>query len=141
MKIIESIRKYIGELDCLSSLGKVININYLADDSDSFSIEEIPSNPILKKYVDGSSVRQFQFVFSSREPYGPEILQNLENSGFYEDFANEIENRNKNGLLPLLEDPLESLEIRVESTSYIVSVTEDTGMYQINLRLKYRKGV
>ena len=57
-KIIEAIREYIGNLDCISTFNTAINVNYLADDDNSFSIEEAPCNPVIKKYVDGSSVRQ-----------------------------------------------------------------------------------
>ena len=77
-KIIESIREYIGNLSCMSTFTNAININYLSDDDDSFSIEEVPSQPIIKKYVDGSTVRQYQFIFTSKEPYSEEILQNIE---------------------------------------------------------------
>ena len=75
MKIIEAIRDYIANMDCMKTFDNAINVNYLDSEIDSFSIEEIPCNPVVKKYVDGSSVRQFQFVFCSREPYGAEILQ------------------------------------------------------------------
>ena len=138
MKIIEAIRDYIANMDCMKTFDNAINVNYLDSEIDSFSIEEIPCNPVVKKYVDGSSVRQFQFVFCSREPYGAEILQNIENSNFYEDFANEIELKNSKDILPNI-DGIKSIE--VTSNAHTVSVTEDTSMYQINLNLKYLKGV
>ena len=83
-------------------------------------------------------MRQYQFVFCGREPYGAEILQNIENSTFYEDFANEIEEKNNNDVLPTLEG-MEATSLEITSNAYTVSVTEDTAMYQINLNLKYYK--
>lgn len=138
MKIIESIRDYIGRLDCMKTFDTAINVNFLDSEADNFSIEEVPTNPIIKRYLDGTKLRQYQFVFCSREPYSSEILQNIENSTFYEDFANEIENKNDNNILPILTDA-EAIGIEVISTGYTVSVDEDTSMYQINLRFKYRK--
>lgn len=138
MKIIEAIRKYINDLDCMSTFENAININYLAGEYDNFSIEEIPCNPIIKKYLDGTAIRQFQFVFCSREPYSAEVLQNIENSNFYEDFADEIEKKNYEGILPLLENG-EALKIEVISSAYTVDTEEDTAMYQINLNFKYKK--
>ena len=138
-KIIESIREYIGNLDCISTFNTAINVNYLADDDNSFSIEEVPAQTIVKKYVDGSSIRQYQFIFTSKEPYSEEILQNIDNSSFYEDFANEIEEKNSKGDLPLL-DNLEVRSIEVTSNPYCVRATEDKAIYQINLNLKYFKG-
>lgn len=143
MKIIEAIRKYIGDLDCMSTFESAINVNYLAGETDSFSLEEVPCEPVLKPYLDGSSKRQFQFVFCGREPYGAEIIQNIENSGFYEDFANEIESKNNQGILPIGDSNIEPIELKVTSSAYVVAanqgVTEDTAMYQINLNFKYYK--
>ena len=136
MNIIEAIREYISDLDCMATFE--INVNYLDGENDSFSIEEVPCNPIIKKYLDGSTLRQYQFVFCGREPYGAEILQNIENSTFYEDFANEIEEKNNNDVLPRLEG-MEATSLEITSNAYTVSVTEDTAMYQINLNLKYYK--
>ena len=136
MNIIEAIREYISDLDCMATFE--INVNYLDGENDSFSIEEVPCNPIIKKYLDGSTLRQYQFVFCGREPYGAEILQNIENSTFYEDFANEIEEKNTNDVLPTLEG-MEATSLEITSNAYTVSVTEDTAMYQINLNLKYYK--
>ena len=140
-KIIEAIREYIGNLSCMSTFANAINVNYLSDDDDSFSIEEVPCNPVIKKYVDGSSIRQYQFIFTSKEPYSEEILQNIDNSTFYEDFANEIEKKNNNSIFPPIGEGLKAKSIEVISNPYCVRVTEDKAIYQINLNLKYYKGV
>ena len=141
MKIIESIRNYIGNLDCMKTFENAINTNFLDGEIDSFSIEEIPCNPIVKKYLDGSSKRQFQFAFCSREPYGQEIIQQIENSTFYEDFAEEIEVKNNQGILPIGVNGIEPIGIEITSGAYVVATEEDTAMYQINLNFKYLKGV
>ena len=141
MKIIESIRNYIGNLDCMATYNNAINANFLDGEVDSFSIEEVPPNPIIKKYTDGSTLRQFQFDFCSREPYGSEILQNIDNSSFYEDFSNEIEEKNNRNILPIGDSDIEPIELKVTSNAYVVATEEDTAMYQINLNFKYLKGV
>ena len=141
MKIIESIRNYIGNLDCMKTFENAINTNVLDGEVNSFSIEEIPSNPIVKKYTDGSTLRQFQFAFCSREPYGQEIIQQIENSSFYEDFSNEIESKNNQGILPIDINGIEPIGIEITSSAYVVATEEDTAMYQINLNFKYLKGV
>ena len=75
--IINSIRKFMLECPHLDEFAKGINVDYLDDEIASYSIEEVPTNPIIKRYVDGSSVRQFEFIFASRESYGQEVLQNI----------------------------------------------------------------
>ena len=141
MKIIESIRNYIGNLDCMKTFENAINTNFLDGEVNSFSIEEIPCNPIVKKYTDGSTLRQFQFAFCSREPYGQEIIQQIENSSFYEDFSNEIEEKNNRNILPVGDSDIEPIGIEITSSAYVVATEEDTAMYQINLNFKYLKGV
>lgn len=139
--IIESIRNYMRNLECLDTFNNAIriNVNYLEENTDTYSIEEVPVEPIVKKYINGDSIRQYAFIFTSREPYGVDILTNIDNSGFYEKLADEIERNNENEIFPLLDDGLEPLKIEVTSTGYAFAVTEDTAQFQIQLKLKYFK--
>lgn len=139
--IIQGIRNYMRGLKCLDTFNNAIrvNVNYLEPSPDTYSIEEIPIEPILKRYVNGDSIRQYAFIFTSREPYGADVIQNIDNSGFYEKLADEIESNNDNEIFPILENGLEPLEIKVTSTGYAFAVTESTAEYQIQLRLKYLK--
>ena len=139
--IIDSIRNYMRNLNCLDTFNNAIrvNVNYLEPNADTYSIEEVPVEPIVKKYINGDSIRQYAFIFTSREPYGADVLTNIDNSGFYEKLADEIEKNNYNEIFPLLDDGLEPLEIKVTSTGYAFAVTEDTAQFQIQLRLKYFK--
>jgi len=142
--IIESIRNFIRECPYLQEFEGVaghvkVNIDYLEENSTVYSIEEVPVDPIIKKYVNGDSVRQLQFIFCSREPYGADVLQNISNSGFYEDFANWIETQNNINSLPILNEGYESQEIKVLSPGYAFQVDVDKARYQIQLRLKYFK--
>ncbi|MDY4501975.1 MAG: chloramphenicol resistance protein [Lactobacillus johnsonii] len=139
--IIDSIRNYMRSLECLDTFNNAIrvNVNYLEPNADTYSIEEIPVEPIVKKYVNGDSIRQYSFIFTSREPYDADVLTNIDNSGFYEKLADEIERNNENEIFPLLDDGLEPLKIEVTSTGYAFAVTEDTAQFQIQLKLKYFK--
>ena len=137
--IINSIRKFMLECPHLDEFAKGINVDYLDDEIASYSIEEVPTNPIIKRYVDGSSVRQFEFIFASRESYGQEVLQNIENSGFYEHFADWIEEKNKACGFPVLGSNLQARKIECTSTGYAFQTDEDRARYQIQLRLTYFK--
>lgn len=139
--IIKALRDYIRTCPHLDTFNNAIrvNVNYLEPDADTYSIEEVPINPTVKKYVNGDSIRQYAFIFTSREPYGVDIFQNIDNSGFYEKFADWIENNNDNEIFPLLDNGLEPLSIEVTTTGYAFEVTNDTAQFQIQLRLKYFK--
>ena len=137
MKVIEAIRDYISNCPALETFN--VNINYLEDDFDSYSIEETPCDPIVKKYIDGSLKKQCQFVFTSKEPYSADVIGNINNSNFYEEFSNWIETNNKEGIFPLLEEGLEPTQIKVISSPYVITTDEDKAIYQIQLNLIYLK--
>ena len=136
--IIDGLRDYIRKCPCLEKFNNAVrvNVNYLAADTTTYTIEEVPTEPILKKYLDGSSKRQYNFIFASRESYGSDVLQNINNSGFYEEFVNWIESNEE---LPILGDNLEALKVEVLTSAYVIAVTEDTARFQIQLSLKYIK--
>lgn len=135
MKVIEAIRDYISNCPALETFN--VNINYLEDDYDSFSIEETPCDPVLRRYIDGSMKKQCQFVFTSKEPYSSDVICNINNSNFYEEFSNWIESNNRNSILPVLEEGLESSQIKVISSPYVISTEESKAIYQIQLQLNY----
>lgn len=137
MTIIESIRDYIKQCPHLSEFNKGINVNYLGEEDDSYCIEETPSNPIVKKYIDGSSVRKFLFVFASKEAYGQDVMQNIENSGFYEHFADWLEEQSEKGNLPILEKGKEARKIQANTNGYLFNAEMDKASYQIQLELTY----
>ncbi|WP_346962399.1 chloramphenicol resistance protein [Clostridium sp.] len=139
--IIQALRNYIRQCPYLDTFNDAIrvNVNYLEPSADTYSIEEIPIEPILKRYVNGDSIRQYAFIFTSREPYGVDVMQNIDNSGFYEQFAEWVEIQNDNEIFPMLGNGLEPSEIKVTSTGYAFAVTEDTAQFQISLKLKYLK--
>ncbi|MBZ9608635.1 chloramphenicol resistance protein [Clostridium estertheticum] len=140
--IVEAVRNfimkcpYLQEFEGISGLVKV-NVDYLEENSTVYSIEEVPVDPVVKKYINGDSIRQFQFIFCSREPYGADVLQNISNSGFYFNFANWIEEQNNIENFPLLVVNCEATEIKVLSPGYAFQVDVDKARYQIELRLKY----
>ncbi len=142
MTIIESVRKYILECPYLEDLAKV-NVNFLPKNPNNYSIEEVPNQngSILKRYLDGSSEREFNFIFACIFDYSEELQINLDNSGFFENFQEWIENNDLNGIYPKLEDGLEPNEIKVTTTGYLFYVPEkmDRAIYQIQLKLIYEK--
>ena len=133
--IIKALRDYISQCPYLYEFNKGINIDYLDNDSTTYSIEEVPCEPIIKRYINGDTKRQYDFIFASRESYGADVFQNIENSGFYEDFSRWIEEESSKGNLPSLEGNRESLEIRVSTTGYAFQTDDNSARYQIQLKL------
>lgn len=134
--IIDAIREYFLDCPILDEMAR-LDIDYLDNNTTSYSIDSLPSEMIIKKYVDGTSLRQFQFVIASRENYGLDTWQQLENRGFYEKLAEWIELQSSKGLLPNLTDNKESQDIEILTSGYLFDVDDTTARYQIQLRLIY----
>lgn len=136
--MIAEIKKLIETCPLLKD-GK-INVNYLGDDDLPYSIDAVPSNPVVKSYVDGSEVRQYLFIFASRELYTERIKDNADVAKFYEDFSNWIEEINNTGNIPIdLGDKYKALSIEVLTGGYLFNADETTARYQIQCRLTYYK--
>lgn len=140
MTVIESIKNFIKDCPCFEELANV-NVDFLPDEPDSYSIEEVPAEPIVETYLDGSSVRQFVFVFASRLRYSDEIRNNIDNSGFYEDFADWLEECTENETLPVMSDGKTPRSIEAISSGYLFDISGDlsNARYQIQCRLIYDK--
>lgn len=136
MTIIESIRKFISGCPLLKN-GVLLNVDRLGDSEIEYTIDGEMTAPILRQYTDGSSLRQFNFIFASRESYGADTLQNIANSGFYEDFANWIETQSNAKNLPKLDKYRIPQYIEAQSDSYIFDTDDSTARYQIQLKFVY----
>ena len=140
MKIIESVKNFILTCPCLAELAAV-NVDFLPESTDTYSIEEVPVNSVLQTYLDGTQERQFVFVFASRFYYSDETRNNIENSGFYEDFSDWLDEQTKVGNLPVMRDGLTPSKIEAISSGYLFDVSGDlsNARYQIQCRLIYDK--
>lgn len=139
MSIIEAVKNFIEEYPKLDTLGK-IGVDFLDEQQDSFSIEETPTNTVINEYIDGSSERQFVFVLAARLFYSEEIRNNLDNSGFFEDFQDWLEQCTKNGVFPELGTGLTPTKIEAMSNGYMFENNNNRlARYQIQCRLLYDK--
>ena len=139
--ILDGLRTYIRKCPALRKYNKAVkvNVDYLEDKPTTYSIEEVPSDVVIQKYVDGSSKRQYVFVFASRESYSEDVIDNINNSGFYEDFAEWLEEQTNNDNLPFIGDDKEVLKIEAMTNGYAFKTDVDTARYQIQCRMIYMK--
>lgn len=95
----------------------VVNTDMLGEDTTSYSIESTPADPIIKRYSNGDTVRQYVFSLCSREIYGES--ENEETAEFYEKFADWLEECTRSGALPKLTGKLKSKSIRATTGGYL----------------------
>lgn len=135
MTIIEGIRDYMAGCPLLRD--GLLNVEYLGQTPTEYVIETVPTSPVVKQYADGGALKEYLFLFASREYFGTDTLQNIENSGFYEKMAEWIAAQNKTRHFPVLEKGKTAQEMQVVSTGYLFDASEKNARYQIQLRLLY----
>lgn len=142
MTIIKGIHNFF--LDCPLLTDRRINIDYLPDnarDGVEFSIDSVPSSDTVKSHLRGSGMCQYLFVLRSAQDYGPDVWQNLDNNGFYEELAAWMRQKTRKRQLPELPAAMQPLRIEPVSTAYLFDMGAGVGKYQIQCRLDYyRKG-
>ena len=115
MSIIESIRDFIAACPFISDLEAIfpsVNVDKLEPEP-SYSIESVPSNPIVKRCINGDSIRRVTFYLCSMNLYGAE--ENLDTSQFYENFADWLEECTRTKQLPVLGEGQTSRSIKANT--------------------------
>lgn len=135
MSLAQSIYDYI-RLCPLIDEGTYIRFNRLGPTPQEFSIEDVPEDVIVKRYI-GSSERQKTFNLVSREVYNQDQRINIEKSDFYEEFYEWIEKQNRLKNFPVLSDSAIPTKIECLTAGYLYTADENTAQYQIQLRLTY----
>ena len=115
----------------------VVNTDMLDEKATSYSIESTPAEPVIKRYANGDTVRQYVFSLCSRELYGES--ENEETAEFYEKFADWLEECTRSGNLPKLTDQLKSKSIRATTGGYLYDNEGTKCQYRIQCQFLYFK--
>lgn len=140
MTIIDGVRSWLKTYDGLS--GERINVDFLPEEAKAYSVDSVPTKEVIKRYLDGSTLRQFLFCISSREFYGEDIQQNVDTHTFYEELSAWLEKQCKKRSFPDIGESRTVRSIEINSTAYPFIVDEHgTSRYQIQLNMiYYQKG-
>lgn len=136
MTIIDGVRAWLKTYEGLAD-GR-LSVDFLPEEAKSYSVDTVPTTEIVKRYLDGSSIRQFLFCVSSREFYSDNIAQNVDNQAFYEGLAAWLERKSKLLQFPNIGTGRTVRSIEISSTAYPFVVDEHgTARYQLQLKLTY----
>jgi len=135
--IIEGVTNYF--LKCPILKDGVFRVDALGSEPVEYAIETGLTSPVLKRYVNGSSIRQYQFNFNSREAYAMDRILAIQNECFYEDLCNWVEEQDKAGNLPELPPGCEAQALEVLAPGFMLDATMENAHYQIQLQLRYFK--
>lgn len=115
----------------LLNKGKV-NLDYIKEKPQSYSIDEIPVEPVLNEFRDGGRRLQIQFDFSIQANFS--VLENIKNSKFCDDFMKWIYEQDNKGNLPKI-NGIDWIKCLGRGT--IERTTETTAIYVIPMQVAY----
>lgn len=137
--VIECVRDFIATCPFLKDFPgtaiKKVDVDTLDGEATAYMIENVPAEPIVKKYLDGSSVRQTVFALDSREYY--EDVENIDTNNFYEELADWLDNCTETGKLPDLGAKKEAMSIKATTPGYLYDAEGTKAKYRIQCVLKY----
>ena len=113
-----------------------INANMLSNDINNYSLDKIPTSSQVEKWVTGLEIHRDVFSFKSRNAYSQDVINNLSNIGFFEQFESIIKSNNKKGVLPEIEG-IESIECLNCGT--MLSSDTNTAEFDIQIQITYRE--
>ena len=137
MARIEKLRDYLINVidDLTKDTNYIINANFLGDVGD-FSLDKIPTESQVEKWILGLEIHRDVYSFRSRKYYSQDIINNLTNAGFFELFEEKIKELNDKQVLPNIKG-IESIECLNHGT--IVEVDGTNATFDIQIEIKYRQ--
>lgn len=137
---ITKLRQYlIGVINSIASDKKNrINANMLSNDVNNYSIDKMPMNPQVEKWIIPIRKKKDVYSFRSRMAYSQDSITNLKNIGFFEKFEEMISSNNKEGILPDI-DGIESIECLNCGT--MNNAGTNTAEFDIQIQIIYRSDI
>lgn len=111
-----------------------VNVDYIKDKPQSYSIDETPVDPVLQNFLDGGRRLQIQFDFSIQANFS--VLENIKNSKFCDDFTDWIYEQNKKENLPKI---VGAVWIKCLGRGTILQTTDSTAIYVIPIQVAYEE--
>ena len=111
-----------------------LNINFLSNEPDNYSLDRIPVQPSQEKWIIGTVVEKDVFNFKSRMNYSADVISNIENIGFYETFEKKIKQKNDNNELPEI-DGVQSIKCLNAGT--LNRANTNTAEFEIQVQIEY----
>lgn len=137
----EQLRTWFRSCPALAE-GNRFRVDYLAENPTEYALYAVPSQIKYRENILGEEVPEdiqtINYIFASKESYGPDVEQNLANLGFYDEVVLWILSQNEQRQFPTIN------EGRIRSivptlTAYPIQVGSNAAKYQIQLKITYRR--
>ena len=134
---ISKLREYLFDIiDTLKNTNEYqINADMLDNDIDNYSLDKVPTESTVEKWIMGIEIHKDVFSFRSRVAYSQDVINNLANIGFFEQFEKLIKSNNDKGELPEIEG-IEKIEcLNCGTLNY---ADTNTAVFDIQIQITYR---
>lgn len=135
---INKLREYLFEIiDTLTNDDNYqINANMLSKDINNYSLDKIPTESTVERWITGFEIHKDVFSFRSRMAYGSDAINNLKNIGFFEKFESIVKYKNEKGDLPDI-DGIESI-ICLNAGTMVKNNDGNTAEFDIQIQIIYK---
>ena len=115
-----------------------INANMLSNDINNYSLDKLPTSSEVEKWINGTEIHRDAFSFRSRMSYSQDVVNNLANIGFFEDFEKLILNNNRQGILPDIEG---IQKIECFNSASMIDANSNKATFEIQIEITYSLNV
>lgn len=140
-KTAENLRLWLRECPAISDINR-FNVDFMGQNPTQYAIYSTPSAINYKHDILGNvypaPIQDLNYIFASLFAYSREILQNLQNLGFFSEVLDWINQQNTLKNFPEIEDGT-VLSIVPTLSPYVFDADSDSGRYQIQLKITYRR--
>jgi hypothetical protein len=137
--IIEGLKNYLLTYTGLDE-NAPLWVQYLGDDPTQYAIAPLAGERVIDEYINGTRIMAYPFAFQSMESTLEEV-ERLANCGFYEQFADWLDEQSDAGNLPDLPEgkTAESIEATGAGGYQMEEGESGTAIYQAQCELVYKK--
>lgn len=134
---VTKLRAYLMDIitELIGQYGEM-NINFLSNEPNNYSLDKIPVNPTTEQWIIGNFLKRDVYSFRSRMNYSTDTMTNIENIGFYETFEKIIKQKNDNNDLPDI-DGIQS--ITCLNCGTLNRANSNTAEFDIQIQIEYRE--
>ncbi len=134
---VTKLRAYLMDVitELIGQYGEM-NINFLSNEPNNYSLDKIPVQREVTRWIIGDTLYRDVYSFRSRMNYSADTMTNIENIGFYETFEKIIKQKNDNNDLPDI-DGIQSISCL--NCGSLNNANTNTAEFDIQVQIEYRE--
>ena len=136
-KIIDYITDLIKELN---SDYLQVNADWLGIEASNYSVDKVPVDSNMEKWIIPCFVKRDVYTLRTRENYSSDVINNLQNIGFFEKLERKINSNNSKGIRPKISG-IESITCLTAGALNSVDPSLKTAEFSIQVQITYREVV